>query len=94
MQNKLEKQIKIVGTHLGHRAISNNENSLKCFFSMFIGKEQTRKYRAKKNQGVSQSFFAEINNLILHILKSRFCFIADYANNHSPKQEIIIGRGQ
>lgn len=63
---------------------------------MFIGKETDKKVQGKKkkNQGISQSFCGEINNLILHTLKSRACFIADYANNHSPKQEMIIRGGQ
>lgn len=63
---------------------------------MFIGKETDKKVqdKKKKKQGISQSFYGEINNLILHTLKSRACFIADYANNHSPKQEIIIRGGQ
>lgn len=52
VQNKLEKQMKIMGTHHGHRAISNNENSLKCFFffSMFIGKETDKKVQGKKKK--------------------------------------------
>lgn len=73
------------------------QNKLECvFFPMFIGKETDKKVqdKKKKNKGISQCFYGEINNLILHTLKSRACLIADYANNHSPKQEIIIRGGQ
>lgn len=85
-----------MGSHHGHRAICNNENSLKCVFSYVYRKRNRQEStgQKEKNQGISQSFYGEINNLILHTLKSRACFIADYANNHSPKQEIIIRGGQ
>lgn len=42
---------------------------------------------------MSPSFNGEINSLRLNTLNSRAPFPPDYANNQSPKPEIVIGGG-
>lgn len=54
VQNKLEKQIKIMGTHHGHRAISNNENSLKCVFSNVYRKRNRQESTGQKEKKIKE----------------------------------------